>query len=239
MPAAQTRTQADLRARLQQLPEGSPRRAALMAACTFKSSWVELGEALISVREEGQYKAWGYPSFEAYCKSELHIKADTVLKLTRSFAYLQQHAPERLSRSESTTAAPALDVVDLLSQAASRTKVSQDALSRMGAQLLQKDAAPTRAEVLKTLREDDPEAFRAKSRAAAVPKTVQDVDLRKALLLAERLFGLLGEQGDVVSAQAHAKLERVVQELRAAYGRKHPIEASGGDSNLVQRSDLH
>jgi hypothetical protein len=160
-------------------------------------------------------------------------------KLTRSFAFLQQHAPNRLQGARQGAAVPALDVVDLLSQASARTKVSADALANIGADILEGEATLSRHDVLKRLRQDDPEAFRKKPKAAVVPSAVNEVDLRKALLLAERLSGLLGEQGGVVSSDTLGKLQNVVAELRAAYGRAQPEGRPVGGSKLEQPGQMH
>lgn len=246
MAPPQSRTQADLQARLEQLPEGSARRGAVAAASRFKSSWVDLGQALLKVRQSGEHKAWGYTSFESYCSTELHIKADTMRKLVRSFTFLQNHAPTRLSSHEAGAAAPALDVVDLLSQAAARTKVSQEALDSIGQEVFGSDAATSRTDVLKRLRQDDPEAFRrgkatpaAEAAEPGATDPARAVDLRKALLLAERLCGLLGGQQAVVSDAAQQNLQRVVQELRAAQRLKTADPAQRGDANLVQHGQMH
>src|SRR3954467_9116757 len=85
--------------RAEQKHEGDVRRAELIrCARRFKASWVELAEALTEVRRRSEWKRWGHASFEAYAKSELHLRGDTVEKLTGSFAFLQRHAPEVLGR---------------------------------------------------------------------------------------------------------------------------------------------
>jgi len=239
MTRPQSRTDADLEARLETLPGEGPRKDALLAARRFKSSWVELGEALVAVRKAGQHKSWGYATFEAYCRQELHIKPDTMNKLTRSFAFLQEHAPKRLQSAREGAAVPALDVVDLLSQASARTKVSADALANIGADILEGEGAVSRNDLLKRLRQDDPEAFRKKPKTAPAATAVKEVDLRKALLLAERLSGLLGETGDVVSPETLGNLQNVVAELRAAYGRAQPEGRPEGGTNLVQDGQMH
>lgn len=239
MGKSESRTEQQLLARLETLPAGSERRAVLSAACRFKASWVELGEALMAARKAGRHTEWGYKTFEVYCRQELHIKAETVQKLTRSYAFLQQHAPESIKGGAAEGGVPALDVVDLLSQAAERTKVSPEALASIGQDLLGQGAAPNRNDVLKRLRQSDPDAFRSKAKPATPIASPKNVDLRKALLLAERLFGLLGEQSEVMSPAAHKTLHNVVDELRAAYERDQANSAQTGDSNLVHHGEMH
>src|ERR1700742_1913499 len=76
-----------------------PERAQLMAKVRrFKASWFELGEALLDIRKSDRYRDWGYATFEDYAKKELHLRQDTVDKLTGSFAFLRKRAPEVLTR---------------------------------------------------------------------------------------------------------------------------------------------
>lgn len=246
MEQSQSRTQAELQARLAKLPEGSARRDAVAAASRFKSSWVDLGQALSAVRRSGEHKAWGYTSFESYCTKELHIKPDTMRKLVRSFDFLQNHAPQRVNGHEAGHSAPPLDVVDLLSQAAARTKVSQEALDSIGQEMLSADSVANRTDVLKRLRQDDPQAFRRGQAGTASDAEIATdappappVDLRKALLLAERLCGLLGGHKALVSDTSQQNLLRVVEELRAAQPRKQADTAQRGDANLVQHGQMH
>jgi len=187
---------------------------ALSAARQFKACWVDLGERLTAVRENGKFREWGYATFEAYCRRELRIKADTANKLTRSFSFLRDHEPKALKEREGREF-PALDVVDLLSQAKERTKLTDDALDSIREQVFDPEASTTRNDVMKRFREVDPEAFKPAPKPEA-PKG-NDNDLRKALLLAERLETLLQAQGNGVSKEAVTHARNVVIELRERF----------------------
>jgi hypothetical protein len=226
-------------ARLDALPEGSDRRAMLDVARRFKASWVELGERLVSVRESQSHVGWGYPTFEAYCRRELHIKQETANKLTRSFAFLRDHAPATLEAGDRPAAPPSLDVVDLLSQAQARTKVSADALAQIGQELLTQAAAPSRNDVLKRLRETDPDAFRAKAKPTAAEIKSVPLDLRKALLLAERLRELIDLSADEVSSDVQRSMQQVVAALQAAAQQTASLKAQAKSSDLVQTGQMH
>ncbi|RYF09504.1 MAG: hypothetical protein EOO40_06765 [Deltaproteobacteria bacterium] len=215
MTQRKTQTATAMAARLESLDPATPRYGILAAAREFKASWVELGERLTAAREKEAYAAWGYPSFEAYCRRELQIKQDTANKLTRSFSYLRDHEPKVLDAREGRSM-PALDVVDLLSQAKERTEISADAFDSIREQAMDPEARVTRAAIMKKFREADPDAFRP----AAKPKDVSPPgpnDLRKALLLAERLQSVLtAQEGDVFNAAA-TKAAAVVAELKARF----------------------
>lgn len=103
---------------------GSFRHTVLLAARRFKSSWVELGKLLTRVRHEALFSDWGYPSFEAYCLSELRIKKQTADKLTRNFGFLEKHEPQVMKAPELAESAPAFEVVEVLAQAEERGQLS-------------------------------------------------------------------------------------------------------------------
>ncbi|MFZ5445738.1 MAG: hypothetical protein ACOZQL_37440 [Myxococcota bacterium] len=110
--------------RASQVEAGSFRHTVLLAARRFKSSWVELGKLLTKVRHEALYQEWGFPSFEAYCLSELRIKKQTADKLTRNFGFLEKHEPQVMQTPELAEAAPAFEVVEVLAQAEERGQLS-------------------------------------------------------------------------------------------------------------------
>ena len=194
-----TRTQREMEERLAQLQPGSERYLTLEAAKKFKATWVELGDCLTRVREQDLYSDWGYRSLEAYCRKELHINKDTVNKLTRSFAYVRDHEPRALEQ-ENYQEVPALDVVDLLSQAREKSKISQAELENIRTEVFTPSPLDvSKSDLLKRFREVDPNAFRP---TPAVLSSEQQV--RRALLLAEKLSGLLRVQDIPQSVQDKA-----------------------------------
>jgi hypothetical protein len=122
MPSA---AEVDIQKKAQSVPPGTFRHTVLVAAKRFKSTWAELGKLLVQVRDEAKYEEWGYPSFEAYCLKELHIKKQTALKLTRSFSFLAKHEPpEAVKEEDFPQRAPAFEVVEVLADAADRGQLS-------------------------------------------------------------------------------------------------------------------
>jgi len=195
-----SRAEAEIEARLETLEPGSYRHQVLVAARDFRASWVALGEHLTAVRESQDYRGWGYTSFDAYCRRELRLRNDTVNKLTRSYGFMRDHQREVLeARTEREL--PPLDVVDLLSQTRERAKISDRQFAEIQEEVFAPEAAPTRNTVVRRLREVDPEAFRSTSRPKASEASGEpSVDLKKALLLAERLQQLVESLPDLPSA---------------------------------------
>src|SRR5688572_16486056 len=164
MARRKSRAEVEIEAQLQTLDPDSERHQVLSAARDFKVAWVALGNLLTQVRESGTWREWGYSSFEAYCRRELRLRQDTANKLTRSFAFLRDHEPSAMElRPEREL--PPLDVVDLLSRAQERTKVSEEQLAAITEEVFSEEGPlPTRSGVVKRFRELDPDAFRAAPR---------------------------------------------------------------------------
>lgn len=86
-------------AALEEQHADDPERASVLRLTRrFKSSWLELGQALTDVRRSKGWERWGYDSFETYAKTELKLRPDTVEKLTGSYMFLHKRAPEVLQR---------------------------------------------------------------------------------------------------------------------------------------------
>jgi hypothetical protein len=95
-----------------------PERAELIARSRrFKNSWLELAEALITVRKNGRFADWGYETFEAYTQKELHLRQETVDKLTGSYAFLRKRAPAVLERDGLDAPIPSYQSIDFLRRA--------------------------------------------------------------------------------------------------------------------------
>jgi hypothetical protein len=88
----------------------------------FKSSWLELGEALAEVKRGKTWERWGYDSFEAYAKAELKLRMETVEKLTGSYMFLHKRAPEVLRRDPMETPLPSYQAIDFLRRAEERAE---------------------------------------------------------------------------------------------------------------------
>lgn len=187
MARRRTRSELEIEERLGGLDPSSKRYQVLAAIREFKASWVDVGENLTEVRESEMFREWGYATFEQYCRRELRIKNETANKLTRSFMFLREHEPGALAEGAAKELPP-LDVVDLLSQARERAKVTPRDLDTIQREVFDADKAQTKGQVVQRFREIDPDAFRGPPR----PKNDDPAaDVRRALLLAERLAGVL------------------------------------------------
>jgi hypothetical protein len=214
VPHRKSRAQAEIESRLQVLDPQSFRFAVLSAARDFRASWVELGDILTQVREKETYRDWGYGSFEAYCRRELRLKSETANKLTRSYGYVRNHRPAVLDDGK-VCEVPALDVVDLLSRARERAKLSENDFRTIEQEVFSPEGPSTRGQLLRRFREIDPEAFGPEKKPASAGAS-SEVEVRKALLLAERLLFLL-ESIPHVSDAAREGVRRASRELKQRF----------------------
>ncbi len=202
-----TKTEEAMERRLDSLEPGTPRHGTLAAAIDFKRSWVELAERLSTVEKEGEFKAWGYRTFEAYAQHELHLRRDTVSKLLKSYGFLSTYEPrmlEDLERKGEPMSVPSYQALDVLAEARQNPYLSERDYKELRDHVFRED--PTPAQIRKTVREKAPEP---------VKKEVVDPSERhrKALALAERLYGLLVEADDLPERVTQA-MEEVVGGLR-------------------------
>jgi hypothetical protein len=114
-----------------------PERAELLRrARSFKSSWIELAQALTSVKRSGRWKDWGYDSLGAYARTELHLRPETVDKLTGSYTFLQRKAPSVLSRDSLSHNVPSYQSVDFLRRAESSESAPRDTVEEIRRRVL-------------------------------------------------------------------------------------------------------
>jgi hypothetical protein len=145
-----TATSERLASRIEDLPEGSPRRRVLEAAQRFKASWVELARLLVQVRRDEAWREWGHASFERYCTGELFIRKQTAEKLLASFGFLERHEPA-LAKPRGEPRAPPFEVIEVLSRAEAAGRLTESGWAELRDEVLER--TPTPALVNKRLAE--------------------------------------------------------------------------------------
>ncbi len=104
--------------KMEDMDENSLRYHVLESAKSFKTSWVSLGRALYTVYKDKLYKNWGFNTIEGYSLKEIGIKKPTVMKLLRSYYFLEKEEPQYLTDeyTKTTDAAvvPSYESIDLL-----------------------------------------------------------------------------------------------------------------------------
>lgn len=115
---------------MESMDDGSFRHHTLECAKKFKTSWIELAQALYAVWKDKLYKQWGYNTFDGYTAKEIGIKKQTAMKLLRSYFFLEKEEPLLLKKDYNETAdaasLPTYEAVDVL-RLAQKKKMLDDA----------------------------------------------------------------------------------------------------------------
>lgn len=191
--------------RLQTLEPGTDRHQTLSFALDFRRSWLGLGRQLALVKGEQLFKEWGYRTIRAYALHELQLREAEMKKLLRGYEFMNTHEPRRLAESEEPGAAPLprYDALDVLASARENPYLSET------------DFAAVRDEVFSTPHITPDRVRKAVKERAPVADQAPDASarLRKALALAERLYGLLIEEEDIPVPVTDG-LEKVIGRVR-------------------------
>ena len=150
---ARTKAEEAMEARLSTLDPGSLRHGVLFTAIAFKRSWLELARLLSDVNGSGEFKEWGYRTFDAYVNHELHIRKDTAQKLLRSYNFLAAHERPLLdgSSDEAVPPLPSYQALDVLAEARSNPYLNERDYRELRDQVFREDPSP--AQVRKIVRE--------------------------------------------------------------------------------------
>jgi hypothetical protein len=175
---------------------------------TFKASWLELAEALSEARRHAHFKRWGYASFEDYTRRELHLRQETVDKLTGSFMFLKKRAPEVLARDGLSRTIPSYQAVDFLRRAEAEENAPEEAVEAIRQRVIEDGAA-----LPSIVRQFKDVVFPLDAR------TQKERDTSNLLNVAKRLRELLGETHVVprrLASEVAESLDRLLDTLRAA-----------------------
>ncbi len=203
--ATRTKVDSDLDSRIAEFQGDEERVEVLTRARRFKSSWIELGEALSRVMSSERFKQWGYASFEDYCGKELHIRRETAFKLTGSYTFLKSRAPDVLRRDGMRAPIPPLESVSFWRRAEEESEAPAEALKELRRAVVD-EAAPA-ASVKRRYKEvffptgDDEK---------------KDRDRTAVLSAAQKLLELLADARSVpktLAADVEEQLGRLIQEL--------------------------
>jgi hypothetical protein len=202
--AVETKTDRALEDRMLAFAGDGERVEVLARARTFKRSWIELAEALSQVYERASWQRWGFESFEAYCKNELHVTPATAAKLLGSFRFLRASAPRVIARAQEEPAAPvpSLAAVDFVARATDRGAADKGALSEIRRAAFDEGM--------------DGPALSRRFREVAFPVDEGEAGdrLRKQIVsCARRLAQLMAEPGAQVPRKVAASVEEAVGQL--------------------------
>ncbi|MBN1586446.1 MAG: hypothetical protein JW937_03340 [Candidatus Omnitrophica bacterium] len=211
-----TRTLARIDETLDTLEEGSLRYQVLDCAKRFKTTWMELGQALVSVKRDRHFKEWGYLTFEAYCVKEIGIKKPTAQKLLMSYTFLEQEEPvylrQQTSAPEKGAKIPDYESVNVLRLLRSKKDLPAEDYQIIRADVLEKgkEAAEVRKDVralMKQIAPVDPEEERQKRRSAVLKRLVTSMkSVKQEIEVAKMLPAALLKEIEALAAKLEAQI---------------------------------
>lgn len=176
-----TKSLSNIEDKMRNVDENSLRYRVLLGANNFKTSWIELGQALYTVWKDKAYREWGYNTFDAYSAREIGIRKVTAMKLLKSYYFLEKEEPGVLDRNylESQDAAlvPSYESIDLLRLAKNKKTLDGVDYANFKKSIFEKgkDAREVKKELTALIRqrqELEPEEAREKKKIATVKRFV-------------------------------------------------------------------
>lgn len=197
MNALKTKSLERIESRMAGVEDGSIRHRLLQCAKNFKTSWLELGQALYTVWKDKHYRQWGYMTFDAYTAKEIGIKKQTAMKLLKSYYFLEKEEPAYLSKeyaeSSSPAAMPGYEAVNLLRLAKNNSAVDTSDYHRLKKDAFEKGKDPRDLKkdltaIMRSREELDPGEAREKRRSSAIRRFLGTLKSLKTELEASKMI---------------------------------------------------
>jgi hypothetical protein len=211
MEAQTTKTERILEASMAQHAGDAERVDALARTKTFKRSWIQLAQTLVTIRERETWKRWGFEDFDDYYSKELHLRRSTVDKLCASYGFLRANAP-RLVRDDSPTMPmnepiPSWEAVQYVAKAEERGAAPHETMEEMKRAAFEEGASvPVLSRRFREVAfpvDDEEKRQRMRAQIVATAKRLAD-------LIAEPDAGVprtLAEQAEVLAGEIAQALE--------------------------------
>lgn len=192
-----TRSVERLEERMVGIAEDSIRYRVLESAKKFKTSWIELGQALYSVWKDKAYKEWGYITFDAYTQKEVGIKKATAMKLLKSYYFLEKEEPIYLqkenSESKSPATVPSYESVNMLRLAKNKNTLDKDDYQRFKKDVLEmgKEPGQFKRDLTTLMREREdlsPEEARQRRKVSLVKRLISTLKTLKADIETQKIL---------------------------------------------------
>lgn len=168
-----------LEQRMQEMPESSLRHRVLQCAKEFKTSWIDLGQALYAVWKDKLFRDWGYSSFEIYASKEIGIRKETAVKLLKSYIFLEKKEPfylQKAYKEEANVATlPSYEAVNVLRLASNKKMLDEVDYTTLKEDVFQKgkdvrDIKKGLTALIRERQDVDPEDARSKRRTTLIKR---------------------------------------------------------------------
>lgn len=188
------------------IEERSIRFRALESAKSFKTSWIDLGQALYAVWKDKLFRQWGYMTFEAYTSKEIGIRNQTAIKLLKSYSFLEREEPAMIAKDGHPESLPSklpgYEAVNALRLAKDRQKIDEDDYASLRRDVFElgKDEREVKKGLTSLMREredadpDEARTMRKKARLRRLLGVLNSIknDIEKEKLLPSALIKDIG-----------------------------------------------
>ncbi len=144
----------------------------------FKTSWVNLGQGLLSVWRDKLYYPWGHEKFEDYIEKEVGLQKSLALKLLKTYHFVEEEEPIYLQddfKEREAIQVPHYEGMNLLRLAKKRKELLNEDYQQIRRDILDKgrDIGAVRKDLTAVIKERkvvDPDEERDKRQKAAIRK---------------------------------------------------------------------
>ena len=150
-------------------------------AKNFKTSWVQLGQALYPVWKDKLFFSWGHDKFEQYTQKELGLKKTTALKLLKTYFFVEQEEPaylhENYASDRDAGKVPDYDAINVLRLARAKKELDKQDYMKLRKAVFEKGRNDTLVrkdltQLMKQRKEVDPDEERDKRNKESIRKLV-------------------------------------------------------------------
>ena len=179
MDRYKTKSLSAIEEKMADVGEGSLRYKILSSAKSFKTSWIDLGQALYSVWKDKLFKDWGFLTFDAYTSKEIGVRKNTALKLLKTYYFLEKEEPQLINKgyveTRDAVEVPSYESVDLLRLAKKKQMLDEDDYKRFRRDVFEKgrdvrEIKKDLTSLIKQREELEPEEARKKKREATIKR---------------------------------------------------------------------
>lgn len=216
MHAYRTKSIATLEEKMKVEDEHSLRYRVLKGAKEFKTSWVDLGQALYAVWKDKAYKEWGFTTFDTYVAKEIGIRKQTAMKLLRSYYFLEKEEPQYLKGDFTDTAeaqtVPTYESIDVLRRAKDKKELDTEDYARLKKEILEdgKDVREARKELTSLIRqrkELDPDEVRKQRRLSTVKRLLTTLrSLKQEISVAKLVSARIIKEADALISAIESEI---------------------------------
>jgi len=210
MEGTKPRSLRNIEEKMSSMDADSFRYHVLESAKNFKTSWVDLGQALYAVWKDKLYKEWGYATLDTFTIKEIGIRKQTAMKLLKSYYFLEKEEPQYLKedfvQAQDTAMIPGYETIDVLRMAKNKKMLDGQDYASLKKEIFEKgkDAREVKRDLTSLIRqrqELDPEEAYQKRRLATAKRFLSTLKSLKQELEISKLLPtpLIKEAASLIS----------------------------------------